>query len=58
MSFKYVYLLVSEADPEQHYVGQTDDLRARLAKHNFRGRSLNRSSAPMAHRSGGSISLG
>jgi predicted GIY-YIG superfamily endonuclease len=36
-SFKYVYLLVSEANPGQHYVGQTDDLRARLAKHNSGG---------------------
>jgi hypothetical protein len=34
ISFKYIYLLVSEANPEQHYVGQTDDLRACLAKHN------------------------
>jgi predicted GIY-YIG superfamily endonuclease len=37
MSFKYVYLLVSEANPVLHYVGQTDDLRARLAKHNSGG---------------------
>jgi putative endonuclease len=36
-SFKYVYLLASEATPGQYYVGQTDDLRARLAKHNSGG---------------------
>jgi putative endonuclease len=30
---KYVYILES-TDPEHFYVGITDDLRARLAKHN------------------------
>jgi predicted GIY-YIG superfamily endonuclease len=30
----YVYLLVSEADPRQRYVGVTVDLRGRLADHN------------------------
>jgi predicted GIY-YIG superfamily endonuclease len=35
---KYVYLLESIADPQQRYVGLTDDLRARLAIHNA-GRS-------------------
>ena len=32
--FKYVYILVSETDPERHYVGSTTDLNARLAAHN------------------------
>lgn len=31
---KYVYLLESVSDPTQVYVGQTDDLRDRLAQHN------------------------
>lgn len=31
---KYVYILRSESDPERRYVGLTDDLRARLSKHN------------------------
>jgi len=30
----YVYLLVSDADPEQRHVGVTSDLRGRLAEHN------------------------
>lgn len=30
----YVYLLQSEAEPEQRYVGMTSDLTARLAAHN------------------------
>ncbi|URW75109.1 GIY-YIG nuclease family protein [Sphingomonas donggukensis] len=34
----YVYILRSVGDPEQHYTGLTDDLRARLAEHNA-GRS-------------------
>jgi len=33
---KYVYILRSVATPERHYTGITDDLRARLAKHNAR----------------------
>jgi len=33
---KYVYILQSKVD-EHFYVGITDDLRARLAKHNARG---------------------
>lgn len=41
MSFKpamfYVYLLRSESSPEQTYIGLTDDLRARIAKHNEGG---------------------
>jgi predicted GIY-YIG superfamily endonuclease len=32
--FCYVYILQSEAVPERFYVGLTDDLTARLAKHN------------------------
>jgi putative endonuclease len=31
---KYVYILESEADAERHYVGLTDDLRARVKRHN------------------------
>ena len=31
---KYVYLLESIDNPDQSYVGLTDDLRARLAAHN------------------------
>jgi putative endonuclease len=34
MKFSYVYILQSEANPESHYVGLTDDLRQRLEKHN------------------------
>jgi predicted GIY-YIG superfamily endonuclease len=30
----YVYLLRSIANPERHYVGVTNDLRARMQKHN------------------------
>lgn len=30
----YVYLLRSEADPQQRYVGLTDNVEARLASHN------------------------
>ena len=30
----YVYILQCLVDPERFYVGQTQDLRARLAKHN------------------------
>jgi len=32
--FHYVYILVSESDPNRHYVGSTSDLSARLAAHN------------------------
>ena len=31
---KYVYILECLADPKRHYVGSTDDLRARLKAHN------------------------
>jgi putative endonuclease len=31
---KYVYILESIETPEHYYVGVTDDLRARLQKHN------------------------
>jgi putative endonuclease len=31
---KYVYILESLSNSDRHYVGLTDDLRARLAKHN------------------------
>ncbi len=34
MSFFYVYILQSESDPESYYVGITEDLKARLSKHN------------------------
>ena len=32
--FHYVYLLVSDIDPDRHYTGLTDDLDARLKAHN------------------------
>ncbi len=31
---KYVYILQSESDPDRFYVGISDDVDARLAKHN------------------------
>jgi putative endonuclease len=31
---KYVYILRSLGSPDRYYIGITDDLRARLAKHN------------------------
>jgi predicted GIY-YIG superfamily endonuclease len=31
---KYVYILRSQIDREHYYTGITDDLKARLAKHN------------------------
>jgi predicted GIY-YIG superfamily endonuclease len=34
MEFFYVYILQSESDAGRFYVGLTDDLRARLIKHN------------------------
>ena len=34
MDFYYVYRLVSLSYPERYYVGQTDNLKDRLAKHN------------------------
>jgi predicted GIY-YIG superfamily endonuclease len=34
MSFKYVYILQSIESPEHFYVGITDNLKARLARHN------------------------
>jgi len=34
MQFFYVYILQSQADGKQFYTGLTEDLRARLAKHN------------------------
>jgi putative endonuclease len=30
----YVYLLISETHPQQHYIGLTGDLKRRLAEHN------------------------
>ena len=35
--FCYVYILESAANSERFYVGLTDDLHARLAKHNSGG---------------------
>ncbi len=32
--FHYVYILRSEAEPERHYTGITNDLRSRLRAHN------------------------
>jgi putative endonuclease len=37
MSFHYVYILQSVADPDRFYVGLTDDLHERLRKHNAGG---------------------
>jgi len=34
MDFHYVYILQSKPDPDRYYVGLTDDLKARLCKHN------------------------
>ncbi len=34
MKFSYVYILQSIQMPERFYVGLTDDLKRRLAKHN------------------------
>ncbi len=34
MHFHYVYMLQSVVNPERFYVGLTDDLHERLAKHN------------------------
>ena len=34
MSFHYVYILQSESSPDRFYVGFTEDLKARLKKHN------------------------
>ena len=34
MTFHYVYILQSESAPSHFYVGFTDDLKARLKKHN------------------------
>lgn len=35
--FHYVYTLESRGEPDRFYVGLTDDLAARLAKHNAGG---------------------
>ena len=32
--FTYVYILQSEADPDHFYIGRTQDLRARILRHN------------------------
>ena len=34
MSFSYVYILQSKLEPHRFYVGLTQDLKARLRKHN------------------------
>jgi putative endonuclease len=36
-NFWYVYILVGELDASAHYTGLTDDLQARLKKHNEGG---------------------
>jgi predicted GIY-YIG superfamily endonuclease len=33
-SFTYVYILEGTGDPDRHYVGFTEDLRARVRQHN------------------------
>ena len=37
MKFSYVYILQSDSSAERFYVGLTDDLQARLQKHNNGG---------------------
>jgi len=37
MQFSYVYILQSESNASRFYVGLTDDLKARLQKHNNGG---------------------
>jgi len=37
MQFFYVYILASESAPDHFYTGTTEDLRARLVKHNAGG---------------------
>jgi len=37
MNFHYVYILQSESDSERFYVGYTQNLKARLNKHNSGG---------------------
>jgi predicted GIY-YIG superfamily endonuclease len=32
--FKYLYILQSEVDPNHFYIGRTQDLRARISRHN------------------------
>jgi predicted GIY-YIG superfamily endonuclease len=32
--FYYVYILVSEMNPQRHYTGRTQNLNARLVEHN------------------------
>ena len=32
--FHYVYILISESNPNHHYIGSTFDLNARLTAHN------------------------
>ncbi len=34
LPMKYVYILQSEQEPEHFYTGITDNLKARLSKHN------------------------
>jgi len=34
MSFYYVYVLIDEQTGTHHYIGSTENLAARLAKHN------------------------
>ena len=35
--YSYVYILENDDDPARHYTGLTDDLEARLRKHNSGG---------------------
>jgi GIY-YIG catalytic domain len=46
---KYVYILESIETPEHYYVGVTDDLRARLQKHNAGDVTHTSKFAPLAH---------
>jgi predicted GIY-YIG superfamily endonuclease len=46
--FHYVYLLESIPDPANFYPGRTDDLQARLAKHNEGGNPHTAAGRPWA----------
>ena len=43
---RYVYILRSQSDQEHYYTGITDDLKARLAKHNAKEVRLTSKFAP------------
>jgi len=47
--FHYVYILVSERDPTRDYVGLTENLHDRLARHNS-PQPAHIAARPLAHR--------